>query len=144
MTSREEARDALVALFLTKLVGAGLPVKTVVGSKVTTLKGLCPLVAVLSAGTLRERATFMGTMPTVFLEVQVWMPQEQTGWTNAEAEDAMDEIEKLIAEVYQDNVGTANWSILENDGRSLVEEYAVDSLPYYMERIPTRVRLTKA
>jgi len=142
-TSRETARDALVALFNTALVGTGLPVKTVTGSKVKSLEGLTPLVSVLSAGTLRERLTFQGDHPTFYLEVQIWMRQAATGWTDAQAEDALDRIESLIAEVYEGNRGTANWAVLEYNGPSSIMEISVGGSAYYVERIPTIVKLVK-
>jgi hypothetical protein len=142
-TSRETVRDALVTLLQAALVGDGLPVKTVTGSKVTDLSGLTPLVSVLSAGTLRERMTFMGDKPTFHLEVQVWVLQATTGWTNAQAEDALDKIEALIAGVYEDNRGGAAWEVLEYNGPTSVMEMAVAGVPYYVERIPTLVKLVK-
>jgi len=143
-TSRETVRDALVTLLTTALVGTGLPVKTVSGSKVSTLAGVTPLVAVLSAGTTRKRTTFQGTIPTFFLEIQVWVRQATTGWTNAQAEDALDEIESLIAGVFADNVATTNWSLLEYSDRSIVLELTVAGIAYYMERISVTVSTTKA
>lgn len=143
-TSRETARDALVVLLNTKLVGVGLPVKTVTGSKVTDLSGLTPLVAVLSAGTLRERVTFMGDMPTFSLSVQTWVRQECTGWTNAQAEDALDTIEALIAEVYQDNRGIATWETLESSAPSFIKEVSSAGLVYYVEFLPTIVKLVRS
>jgi len=125
------------------LVGTGLPVKTVAGSKVDTLAGVTPLVAVLSAGTIRKRTTFQGTIPTFFLEIQIWVRQATTGWTNAQAEDALDEIEALIAGVFADNVATANWSLLESD-RTIVLELTVAGIAYYMERISVTVSTTKS
>lgn len=143
-TSREVVRDAFATLLEAALVGDGLPVKTVVASKVKALEGLTPLVAVLSAGALREKVTFMGDMPTFYLEVQVWVLQEGTDWTTAQAEDALDRIESLIAGVYESNRGTDEWSVLEYSGRSTVIELSSDGKLYYMERIPTIVRTVKS
>lgn len=143
-TSREIVRDALKALLSTALVGTGLPVKTVTASKVKQLEGLTPLVAVLSGGTLRERLTYQGDKPTFHLEVQVWVLQEGTGWTNAQAEDALDSIEAIIAGVYESERETANWAVLEYDGRTTVIEVTSDGKLYYMERIPTIVRTVKS
>jgi len=143
-TSREAARDALVALLKTALKGAGLPVKTVTGSKVDDLSGLTPLVSVLSAGTLRQRLTFQGDIPVFSLEVQIWVRQECTGWTNAQAEDALDRIESLIAGTYESNRGTANWEALEYSGPTTVHEISVAGTAYYMERIPTTVKLKQS
>ena len=140
-TSRETARDELVTLLTTALVGTGLPVKTVVGSKVTTLQGLTPLVSVLSAGTKRTILTFHGDRAEFKFEVQVWVLQATTGWTNAQAEDALDDIEARIAAVYESNRGIPKWEILQYDGETTVHELPVEGIPYYMESIPTRVKL---
>jgi hypothetical protein len=130
-------------LLAAQLVGAGLPVKTVTGSKVDDLAGLTPLVAVLSGGTTRERMTFVGTKPTFYLELQVWVLQATTGWTNAQAEDALDQIESLIADVFADNVNTGNWTTLGYEDRSTVVELMVAGTPFYMERIPVVVSTSK-
>ena len=143
-TSREVARDELVTLLTAALVGGGLPVKTVTGSKVTSLSGLSPLVSVLSAGTERTRLTYMGDIPIFSLEVQVWVLQETTGWTNAQAEDAMDSIEALIAGVVESNRGGGVWEVLEYQNPSVVHEMEVAGTPYYMERIPLLVKLAKS
>jgi len=140
-TSREASRDALVTLLSAGLVGVGLPVKTVTGSKVESLEGLTPLVSVLSAGTLRERVTFKGDMPEFYLEVQVWVSQAQTGWTNAQAEDAIDNIEARIAAIYDSARNTDNWAVVDYDGRTTVTEASVAGTLYYLERIPTVVKL---
>ena len=140
-TSRETARDALVTLLTAALAGT---VKTVTGSKVTALSGLTPLVSVLSAGTLRERMTFMGDKPTFSFEVQVWVLQETTGWTNEQAEDAIDAIEALIAEVVESYRSTGSWEVLEYDSPSVVGEVEVAGVPYYMERIPLLAKQAKS
>ena len=141
--SRETARDNLASLLETALVGSGLPVKTVTASNVKKLDGKTPLVAILSSGTLRERMTFMGDHPTFYLDVQVWVLAEGTGWTTAEAEDALDRIESIIAGVYDDNRGTDQWSVLEYSGRTVVSEITVDGRRYLFERIPTTVQTVK-
>lgn len=143
-TSRETARDALVTLLETALVGDGLPAKTVTGSKVESLSGLTPLVSVLSAGTMREHLTFQGDRAIFTLEVQVWVLQSVTGWTNAQAEDALDRIESLIAATYETARATANWEIVEYANATAISELSVAGIPYYMERIPTTVKLAKS
>lgn len=145
-TNRETVRDAMVALLATALVGGGLPVKTVTGNKVVTLEGLTPLVSVLSAGSFRTPQSMEsdGYDAAFFLEVQVWVLQAVTGWTNAQAEDTMDDIEKRIADTYQANAITASWDMVEYASATTVTEMAVAGIPYYMERIPTVVRLVNA
>jgi hypothetical protein len=143
-TNRETARDALAALLETALVGTDLPVKTVTNTKVETLAGLTPLVSVLSAGSGRKRITFQGDQATFYLEVQVWVLQATSGWTNEQAEDALDEIESLIAGVYESARRTDEWELIEYTSRSMVVEIAVAGTPYYMERIPTTVMLMRS
>lgn len=141
-TSRETVRDQLVTELGVALIGTGLPCKTVVGSKVTALAGLTPLVSVLSSGSLRERATFQGDIPTFSLELQVWVLQATEGWTNAQAEDALDTIESLIAGVVQTKRN--NGENIDYAGRTTVLEVSVAGVPYYLERIPVNVRLNQS
>jgi len=142
-TSREAGRDALVTLLAAALVGGGLPAKTVTGSKVAALQSNTPLVVVLSAGSQRERLTYQGHKATFYLEILVFVRQAQTGWTNAQAEDALDDIEALIAGVLEANTATDNWEMVDYDGPSTVFEIEADGSRYYMERIPVAVRLAR-
>jgi len=103
-TSRETARDALVALLEAALVGAGLPVKMVSGSKQPSLEGITPLVTVLGAGSERVPMTYQGNRVTFTFVVTVWVLQSGTDWTTAQAEDTLDDIEARIAAVYEENI----------------------------------------
>ena len=143
-TSRETVRDKLVTLLTAALVGAGLPVKTVTGSKVDDLIGLSPLVSVLSQGSIRQPLTFQGNRAIFSLSVQVYVLQSGTDWTTAEAEDVLDRIESLIAGVYETNRGIDEWQILEYSGDTQVMEISIEGTPYYLEVIPTRAVLAKA
>lgn len=143
-TNREVARDALVILLRAALVGVGLPAKTVTGAKVETLQGLTPLVGVLPTGTLRERFTYQGDKPIFSFDVQVWVIQSAAGWTFANSIDALDEIESLIAGVYESERRTANWEVIEYAGASSILEIEVAGIPYYLERIPTIAKLARS
>jgi len=140
-TSRETVRDALVALLSTALVGVGLPAKTVTGSKVEKLAGLTPLVSVLSTGSWRETLSFQGMKASFQLEIQAWVLQEATGWTNAQAEDALDSIESIVAGVIETSRGTDTWSVIEYSAPTMVIDMAVTGTPFFMERMPITVRL---
>lgn len=140
-SGRETARDALVTLLTTALVGAGLPVKTVSGSKLTSLEGVTPAVIVLSRGSIREAMTFAGDRGIFNFSVQTWVLQSGASWTYAQAEDALDDIESRIAAVYEANDRTANWEILQHDGPTTVAEVPVAGVPHYIENIPTQVLL---
>jgi len=141
-TSRETARDALVTLLAAALVGEGLPAKTVSGSKITSLEGISPLVAVLSRGSVRTALTTSGDQAGFFFTLQSWVLQSDGGdWSYADAEDALDSIEALIAGVCEDNDRTANWELLRYDGPSSIVAVAVAGVPYYLESIPIQVVL---
>jgi hypothetical protein len=142
-TSREVARDKLVVLLTAALVGTGLPVKTVTGSKVEELAGLSPLVGVMSAGSGRPPLTFQGNQAIFEFSVQSYVLQSGTGWTTAQAIDALDTIESIIAETYARNQRGDVWEILEYSGDTTVVELSVKGVPYYAEVIPTRVKLAK-
>lgn len=143
-TDRADARDAIASLLGAALVGAGLPVKTVTAHKVERLEGETPLVVVLSQGSARERMTFQGNRATFYFLVQVWVLQSGTGWTQAQAEDALDDIEARIAAEYEANQQGTYWEILAYDGKSRVFEVSVAGVPYYVESIPTVARLMKS
>jgi len=143
-TSREAVRDSLRTLLETSLVGAGLPVKTVMGSKASSLEGITPLITVLSDGTERKRMTFGDDRPLFYLILTTYVQQEEGAWTNAMAIDALDCIEASIAQVFEDNrCGTA-WDALEYNGRSTVTEGAIAGVPCYIETIPVLASLTSS
>lgn len=142
-TSRQTARDALKTLLEAALVGDGLPCKTVTASKAETLEGLTPLVVILSRGSSRERLTYQGDRATFRLLVQVWLLQESgANWTQADAEDALDTIESIIADTYESNQQTTNWELLRYSDETRVFEATVAGVPYYVESIPTEIQLT--
>jgi len=140
-TSRQVAREKLVTLLPTALVGDGKPVKIVSGSKQASLEGITPLVQVLGQGSNRDPLTFAGDRGTFSFVVRVWVLQSTENWTYAQAENALDSIEALIAGVCEDNDRTDDWELLQYNGPSAVIEVAVAGVPYYLERIPVQVVL---
>lgn len=140
-TNRSTIRAWLATYLEGKLVGSGLPVKTVTDSKVSDLVGNTPLVAVLSGGSERAPMTFQGPSTTFYLSVQVWVRQSGSGWTASQAEDALDNIEHSIASAYYESDPSY---VLDYDGRSTVIEATVNNEPYYLESIPTTVTLNRS
>lgn len=144
-TSRKAARDALVALLETALIGDGLPVKTVSGSKPHSLEGITPAVFVLSRGSQRNALTFAGNRALFSFAVQVWVLETMEGsWTRAQAEDALDAIEALIAGVVETYRANTNWDLLEYDEGSSIIEVSVAGVPYFWESIPVNVLLGRS
>jgi len=76
-----------------------------------------------------------------YMAIHVWVQQATTGWTNAQAEDALDTIESLVAGVIENNRQTDNWMIIEYDGRTTVLDIEVEGGRYYNEIIPIRFKL---
>lgn len=131
-TNRETIRDALVVL----LTAALADIATCRGSQVADVTGLTPLVAVFSRGSGRERPPLFQGNPTFYLEIHTLVRQAYTGWTNIEAEDKIDEIESIIAEVILTNAVTVNWRAIDYDGSSEVSDVKdVNGILYYLERI---------
>lgn len=143
--NRETARDALVTLLSAALTGAGNPCQAVIGHKpgADDIAGRSPLVSVQSAGTERLRFTAAGTRPNFYFQLDTWVLLKATGWTKANAEDTLDEIEQTIAQVVEDNQATANWGALDYDGRSTIMDVAFDGVPYIREVILIKVAVLK-
>ena len=141
VSARKDVREELDDLLTAALVGDGLPVKTVTSHKAEALEGATPLVVILSKGSDRERLTFQGDRATFEFLIQVWVLQEATGWTQAEAEDASDTIESLIAETFEDNRSGDEWEILQYAGQTQLFEASVAGVPYNVESIPVLARL---
>jgi hypothetical protein len=76
--------------------------------------------------------------------IQTWVLQSASGWTQAQAEDAVDSIEALIAATLEANQGTANWEILAYEGRSTILEAIVAGVPFYVETTPIVARLARS
>jgi len=138
-TSREAVRDALTTLLQAALVGANKPVQAVYGYQVGDFGGQSPVVVVASGPVERVRRG-MGACwhTTATLLVYVFVAYAATGWTEANAEDALDTIEALIADVVLANGSTANWHGMAYDGPTMVDGLAIGGVEYRREVIELR------
>jgi hypothetical protein len=75
---------------------------------------------------------------TATLLVYVFVAYAATGWTEANAEDALDTIEALIADVVLANGSTANWHGMAYDGPTMVDGLAIGGVEYRREVIELR------
>lgn len=138
--NRETARDALTALLSASLVGAGKPAQAVYGYEKGALNGESPVVLVMSAGSERiqrgmgsakYRNTFRYAVNVYVADADSWQ-----SWTEQNVEDALDLIERTIADVVAANRDTANWTYLKHaDGFSSVVKVVINGEPYVMETI---------
>lgn len=144
-TNRKTVRDGLTALLQSGLVGVSLPAQAVYGYAVGDFQGQSPVVRVLSAGTAREEATYdTDTYNTFFLTIEAWVVKADpaSSWTEANAEDRLDLIEKSIADILAANYSHASglWDRIGYEGRSQVYDgIVVGGDAYLLEVINIRI-----
>lgn len=141
--NRETVRDAFATLLQTALVGTGKPVQEVLNYRKGELEGKSPVVQVSSYGSDRRRMTTAGGRTIVYLLVGIFVlyALEDGTWTEAQAEDALDLIESLIAGVVDANQATANWNALEYDSRSERMDVAIGGQEYIVEAVTVKVEV---
>jgi len=141
--NRETARDGLAALLNAQLVTTDAIVEVTYNYRKGDLQGQSPVVVVTSGGSARERLDFAGTRGNVaYLTVYVFVAYAATGWTEAQAEDRIDLIERTIADVVDANSGeTAYWVAMDYDGRSSRDDVEDGGTEYIREMIPIAAQL---
>ncbi len=141
--NRETVRDEVATLLGAALVGSGLPAQEVVNYRKGDLEGKSPVVQVSSYASDRSRMTAKGGRTTVYLLVAMFVlyALEDGSWTEAQAEDALDQIESLIAGVVQANQVTAYWGALDYDGRSERIDVAIGGQEYIVEALTLKAEV---
>ncbi len=144
VVNRETIRDAFAALLTTKLVDGGTKyVARVYEYQATTFNKEQPIVVVSSDTSERERRTINERYKTFFtLNVDVFVIYVETSWTEKEAEDRLDRIEKEIADVVMDDFSNDDWQYLEYDGPTDTGRVIIGGEEYRRERIKIRVWVT--
>ena len=80
-------------------------------------------------------------------ELQIWVlyadPGATPAWTEADAEDRLDLIEKEVAEVIEDNAAVNGyWDDIDYEGRSVVADVSTrGGAAYLLEKIPVLVEI---
>lgn len=139
--NRETSRDALATLLTTALVGTGLPAGVVFNYRPATF-GAVPAVVVTSEGGERLDETLDNAyLDYFYLAVFVFVPYAVAGstWGPDDAEDAIDLIEKMIADVVMDNRNTANWGYIEFAQRSTIDDIVIGSEEFKRETLHVKV-----
>lgn len=111
--ARSTVRKAFAALLNTALVGNGKPAQTVYDHLVSDFAGASPVVVVSSGPVQRLIETFGNCdRAVILLNVFVFVLYADGAgtWNEADAEDAVDAIEAIIAEVVINNQHGANWN----------------------------------
>lgn len=133
---RETVRDALATLLGTALVGSGLPAQAVYNYRKGDWAGASPVVEVSSRGSDRRRMTARGSQAKFFLQADVYvLYSDEASWGEDDAEDALDEIEHLIAGVVESNQVTAQWRALDYAAESERYDVSIGGVGYIWERV---------
>jgi hypothetical protein len=134
--SRKTVRNAFAALLVTALEGSGKLGQAVKSYRWGGIKGESPVIVVSSDGTSRKQLTFMGTVPTYKIQVDVFVlyniPQD-ISYTEQTAEDLVDDIEQTIAAVIEANQRTANWDSITQTTPSVREDVTLGGVEYIRE-----------
>ncbi len=145
--NRSVGRKALASLLSAALTGAGKPAQAVYAYKVGDFKGQSPVVIVTSAGSQREKIMLSTTTRrvSVFLDVFTFVlyADPATGWTESDAEDRLDLLEKSISDVLVDNVNTANWNNLTVDSKSQIDSVVIGGADYARELIQVKLDIVR-
>lgn len=138
-SNRKVVRKAFAALLTAELVGSGKPVQAVYDYPAGDFEGQSPVITVTSGSSDRKPFTFQGTIPTFDLFIDVFIVYAEAGWTEAQTEDALDDIELEIANIVAANQVTANWEALGMPERSQTTYVLIGGKEYRRELIKVRV-----
>ena len=140
MIDRKTIREAFATLLTSALTAA----QVVYDHQPGDFGGQSPAVTVGSGGSSRPPMTFQGNQTTVYLDVDVFvLTSESAGgsYTQADAEDALDQVETQLAGVIAADANQENgtWNTLDYADRSQTEFVIVDGKEYKRERIPIAI-----
>lgn len=135
--NRETVRDELVTQLRTALTVA----QKVEGHK-ANIKGQWPALLLLTAGSLRPQFTESGVRSEFYYTAQLWVLYHKDGlWTEAQAEDALDALEKQLAEWMANNQVGEIWTALMFDGRSRVGTINEGGETFLVEEVPIKAEV---
>jgi hypothetical protein len=137
--ARATVRAAVAAGLATGLASA----QVVYGYQRGAFENQTPVVRVMSMGSDRPRLTPQGNRGEFHLLVQLWVlyAAPDSSWTEAQAEDRLDQLELELATWMAANRTTANWQALDQAGRSFVHLVRYQGLPWLVEDVPVLVRV---
>jgi len=145
MKTRAEVREELQTVLTAALVGTGLPVAVVYKSQVDDFAGQSPVVGVFSGGSERKRLTRTTWAVTYYYLIMTRVlfedPTAGATWGADEAEDAIDDIERRIAEVLLEKmiVHEPFWKHVGYTGRTQTTAEVIGGAEYRGEGIEIAV-----
>ncbi len=135
--TRKECRKAL-ADFLRADLSTLVDSNWVLDHQLTDFDGATPIVQVTSAGVDWDNATMRGGKNIYFLSVESFVLHKHTesGWTEAMAEDLIDDIGEAVLDCLVRNKSKGLWMKIRLHERTLVTRTAVSGLTYLYEVFP--------
>lgn len=143
-SNRETVRDAMATLLENALVGNGLPVQAVYNHQSGDFANQSPVIEVVSDGTQRFSLTSLGSRATFYLAITTFVLYSDGGnWNEDDALDALDDIESLIAGIFDGATArkSSSWSALTYAGPSQISSWIIGGLPYIGETIKVAVEV---
>lgn len=141
MISREVVRKELHGLF-----SAGVPAaQLVIPYQSAEFEGKSPVVMLTSAGTVRSQFTASGLRARMYFGVHIFVlhADPDSGWTEADAEDAIDQVEYEISQVFEANQTSEYWQGITWEDTSIIDKITVSGDPFLYEVIPIAVEVFK-
>ncbi len=140
---RKAARLKLAELLAPALVGAGKPAQVVYPYRRGDFAGQSPAVAVTGGPATHEPNGFGCSKAAFQLLVFVFVlyADPASGWTEAHTEDALDEIEAIIAEVVEANSRTEAWTQIAYAGPTQPDPVVIGGVEYLRELITLDVQV---
>lgn len=143
--SRADARKAFAELLEAALVGNDKPAAAVYDHQVGDFGKLSPIVTVTSGPILRRHQGMGGACwrTTVTLYVHVFvLYADGSGWTEANAEDAIDAIEVVVADTVLANAQGDDWTELTYaDEPTLIDGVEIAGVEYRREVITVQAEV---
>jgi hypothetical protein len=138
--NRLNARKLLASLIKAEVPG----LQNVYDYLASSFTGESPVVFVASGPSNRTAFTNRGSRATFVLLAHVFVLHSDTesGWTEAQAEDMLDNIEHYIATCIENHQVTDYWVAVDWDSQSIVDRVVVAGVPYLFELIPLRLEAT--
>jgi hypothetical protein len=129
---------------LTTLLTAGVPTaQEVIAYQKAELSGASPVVMCVSAGSDRPPPRSFGSSFFLGIMVFVLHSDPDSGWTEENAEDALDDIEAEVTQVVTDNARLKGyWEALQFDGTSAVSRISISGRFYLYEALSVHVEVT--
>jgi hypothetical protein len=141
-TNRATVRAELKTMLQTAIGTA--TVQAYYDYQIGDFEGLSPVVVVTSGPSLHERESYKSgyVTDTFELDVHVFVLYTQgTAWTEEDAEDRLDLIEKEIADCVIDNTSGTVWNYLDWGGASVIDSVVLGGEEYKHEVVTLQARI---